>query len=46
MKLADTEQLEPDMYVTISDPWKQDWERGVQVPVAQTLNKTVVRYVW
>lgn len=33
MKLADSEPLEPDNYWLISDGWKQEWERGVQVPV-------------
>ncbi len=33
MKMADTEPLQDDEYVTISDPWRQEWERGVQVPV-------------
>ncbi|KAK9751351.1 Enhancer of polycomb-like [Popillia japonica] len=33
MKLPDSEPLAPDEYWVISDPWKQEWERGVQVPV-------------
>ncbi|XP_076315906.1 uncharacterized protein LOC143228548 [Tachypleus tridentatus] len=33
MKLPDSEQLAPEDYWLISDPWKQDWEKGVQVPV-------------
>lgn len=33
MKLADSEPLEPEEYWLISDSWKQEWERGVQVPV-------------
>ncbi|XP_045532052.1 PHD finger protein rhinoceros [Pieris brassicae] len=33
MKLADTEPLTPSDYWIITDTWKQDWERGVQVPV-------------
>ena len=43
MKLADAEHLEPDTYVTIQDSWKQDWERGVQVPVANTVLKICVK---
>uniref|UniRef100_A0A1E1XB81 PHD finger protein rhinoceros n=1 Tax=Amblyomma aureolatum TaxID=187763 RepID=A0A1E1XB81_9ACAR len=33
MKLPDSEPLESDDYWPISDGWKQEWERGVQVPV-------------
>lgn len=33
MKLPDSEPLAPDNYWVITDPWKQEWERGVQVPV-------------
>lgn len=33
MKLADSEPLAADEYWIITDPWKQEWERGVQVPV-------------
>ncbi|XP_063239806.1 PHD finger protein rhinoceros-like [Bacillus rossius redtenbacheri] len=33
MKLPDSEPLSTDEYWVISDPWKQEWERGVQVPV-------------
>ncbi|KAF4527752.1 hypothetical protein B566_EDAN013160 [Ephemera danica] len=33
MKLPDSEPLATDEYWLISDPWKQEWERGVQVPV-------------
>ncbi|XP_050423630.1 PHD finger protein rhinoceros [Adelges cooleyi] len=33
MKLPDSEQLSTDAYWIISDQWKQEWERGVQVPV-------------
>jgi len=33
MKLPDTELLQTEEYVLISDTWKLEWERGVQVPV-------------
>ncbi|OWR53198.1 putative PHD finger protein [Danaus plexippus plexippus] len=33
MKLPDSEPLTPSEYWVITDTWKQDWERGVQVPV-------------
>lgn len=33
MKLPDSDQLNPEDYLTIQDPWKEEWEKGVQVPV-------------
>ena len=33
MKMADTEPLQLDEYIVITDPWRMDWEKGVQVPV-------------
>ncbi|XP_054706926.1 PHD finger protein rhinoceros-like [Uloborus diversus] len=33
MKLPDSEQLTTDEYWLIEDPWKPEWEKGVQVPV-------------
>jgi len=33
MKLPDNEPLEAEDYWTVTDTWKQEWERGVQVPV-------------
>ena len=40
MKLPDTEVLDDDSYLVIKDPWKIDWEKGVQVPVKpQALNR-------
>lgn len=33
MKLPDSEPLAVDEYWVICDQWKQEWERGVQVPV-------------
>lgn len=33
MKLPDSEPLSPNEYWVITDQWKQEWERGVQVPV-------------
>ena len=46
MKLADSEALRRDDYVMISDHWRQDWEKGVQVPVnPNVLKHSQVRYV-
>lgn len=33
MKMADSEQLNDSDYITIVDHWKEEWEKGVQVPV-------------
>lgn len=33
MKLPDHEVLDRNDYILINDPWRQEWEKGVQVPV-------------
>ena len=33
MKLPDNEPLEAEDYWTVTDTWKQEWERGVQVKI-------------
>ncbi|XP_074604888.1 protein Jade-1-like isoform X2 [Brevipalpus obovatus] len=33
MKMADGEQLSREDYLLITDSWKEEWEKGVQVPV-------------
>lgn len=33
MKLPDSEPLSNDEYWVITDAWRQEWEKGVQVPV-------------
>ena len=33
MKLPDNESLDDEAYLLIRDPWKLDWEKGVQVPI-------------
>ncbi|XP_075716569.1 protein Jade-1 [Rhinoderma darwinii] len=33
MKLHDSYQLNPEDYYVMADPWRQEWEKGVQVPV-------------
>ncbi|XP_013774873.1 LOW QUALITY PROTEIN: protein Jade-1-like [Limulus polyphemus] len=44
MKLPDSDQLSPEDYWLISDSWKQEWEKGVQVPVnPDNLAETSVR---
>ncbi|KAM6913186.1 protein Jade-1 isoform 1-T2 [Xenentodon cancila] len=34
MKLHDSYQLNPEDYYILADPWRQEWEKGVQVPVS------------
>ena len=42
MKLPDNEPLEADDYWTVTDTWKQEWEKGVQV---RDITSMVVRIV-
>ncbi|XP_042562384.1 protein Jade-1 isoform X2 [Clupea harengus] len=34
MKLHDSYQLNTEDYYVLADPWRQEWEKGVQVPVS------------
>ncbi|XP_071223025.1 uncharacterized protein [Salvelinus alpinus] len=44
MKLHDTYQLNPEDYYVLADPWRQEWEKGVQVPVSpHTIPQPVAR---
>uniref|UniRef100_A0A8C7F3D9 Protein Jade-1 n=1 Tax=Oncorhynchus kisutch TaxID=8019 RepID=A0A8C7F3D9_ONCKI len=43
MKLHDTYQLNPEDYYVLADPWRQEWEKGVQVPVSP---HTIPQPVW
>uniref|UniRef100_A0A3B4DLB8 Protein Jade-1 n=1 Tax=Pygocentrus nattereri TaxID=42514 RepID=A0A3B4DLB8_PYGNA len=46
MKLHDSYQLNPEEYYVLSDPWRQEWEKGVQVPVSpHSIPKLTVRVV-
>ena len=42
MKLPDNEPLEAEDYWTVTDTWKQEWERGVQVETSYNLYKHVL----
>jgi len=33
MKMADTEQLNREDYLPITDSWREEWEKGVQVSI-------------
>ncbi|XP_014850537.1 PREDICTED: protein Jade-1-like isoform X2 [Poecilia mexicana] len=44
MKLHDSYQLNPEDYYVLADPWRQEWEKGVQVPVSpQSIPQPVTR---
>ncbi|XP_053152777.1 E3 ubiquitin-protein ligase Jade-2 isoform X2 [Hemicordylus capensis] len=46
MKIPDSYQLSPDEYYILADPWRQEWEKGVQVPAnTETIPEPVVRIV-
>ena len=46
MKLADSEALVATDYWLLADTWKQEWEKGVQVPVnPEALPTPAVRLV-
>ena len=42
MKLPDNEPLEAEDYWTVTDTWKQEWERGVQVKTSYNLYENVL----
>lgn len=39
MKMPDSEPLLMDEYILINDSWRQEWEKGVQVPVNPDASK-------
>ncbi|KAM9499671.1 protein Jade-1-like isoform 1-T1 [Salvelinus alpinus] len=44
MKLPDSAQLGHDDFYVLSDPWRQEWEKGVQVPASvDAIPEPVVR---
>jgi len=44
MKLPDSAQLGPDDFYVLSDPWRLEWEKGVQVPAnLEAIPEPVVR---
>ncbi|XP_014067047.1 protein Jade-1 isoform X1 [Salmo salar] len=46
MKLHDEYHLNPEDYYVLVDPWRQEWEKGVQVPVSpHTIPQPVARVV-
>ncbi|XP_015149578.2 E3 ubiquitin-protein ligase Jade-2 isoform X2 [Gallus gallus] len=46
MKIPDSFQLSPEEYYVLADPWRQEWEKGVQVPAsAEAIPEPVVRII-
>ncbi|KAJ4939788.1 hypothetical protein JOQ06_029224 [Pogonophryne albipinna] len=44
MKVHDSNQLIPEEYYILADAWRQEWEKGVQVPVSpQSIPQPVAR---
>ncbi|XP_078407100.1 protein Jade-1 isoform X1 [Cetorhinus maximus] len=44
MKLPESYQLNADEYYILADPWRQEWEKGVQVPAnTESIPEPVVR---
>ncbi|XP_053290708.1 protein Jade-1 isoform X2 [Pleuronectes platessa] len=44
MKVHDSSQLSTEDYYVLADQWRQDWEKGVQVPVSpQSIPEPVAR---
>ncbi|XP_053701887.1 protein Jade-1 isoform X1 [Synchiropus splendidus] len=44
MKIHDSCQLNPEDFCVLADPWRQEWEKGVQVPVSpQSIPQPVAR---
>lgn len=45
MKLPDSHHVNPDEYYVFADTWKQEWEKGVQVPASpETIPQPSLRY--
>uniref|UniRef100_A0A8C0A988 Jade family PHD finger 3 n=1 Tax=Bos mutus grunniens TaxID=30521 RepID=A0A8C0A988_BOSMU len=45
MKIPDSHHINPDNYYLFTDTWKEEWEKGVQVPAnPDTLPQPSVRY--
>lgn len=45
MKLPDSHHINPDEYYLFVDTWKQEWEKGVQVPASpETIPKPSLRF--
>uniref|UniRef100_A0A6J0TNH5 E3 ubiquitin-protein ligase Jade-2 isoform X1 n=3 Tax=Pogona vitticeps TaxID=103695 RepID=A0A6J0TNH5_9SAUR len=46
MKIPDSYQLTPDEYYILADSWRQEWEKGVQVPAnVEAIPEPVVRII-
>lgn len=47
MKLSDSQHINPDSYYLFTDTWKEEWEKGVQVPASpDSVPQPSVRYLY
>lgn len=45
MKIPDSHHVSPEDYYLLADTWRQEWEKGVQVPASpDTIPEPSVRY--
>lgn len=46
MKLPDSHHINPDSYYLFADTWKEEWEKGVQVPASpENIPQPSLRYL-
>ena len=45
MKIPDSQSLEAGTYMTIREPWRTEWDIGVQVEI-HALNRVGYMYYW
>ncbi|XP_053435537.1 protein Jade-3 [Nycticebus coucang] len=46
MKIPDSHHINPDSYYLFTDTWKEEWEKGVQVPASpDTLPQPSIRFI-
>uniref|UniRef100_A0AAZ3SF56 Uncharacterized protein n=1 Tax=Oncorhynchus tshawytscha TaxID=74940 RepID=A0AAZ3SF56_ONCTS len=46
MKLPDSHHVSPEDYYLLGDTWRQEWEKGVQVPAfPETIPQPSIRYI-
>lgn len=45
MKMPDSEQLNRDDYLLITDSWREEWEKGVQVYQTDIIMTLVFTYL-
>lgn len=47
MKIPDSHHINPDSYYLFADTWKEEWEKGVQVPAnPDNIPQPSLRYLY